>query len=832
MASSKTTNGTTQGEQQPRLSRSGSGLGASSSSRSEGGQGLRLPSILRTSENQRKQTQSVHTEASSSFCSSSAFAPSYKESLSLHGSSATENQTNNVARSAKQGRQRLPLLAAPFLTDMTGAVNSSLIQSQLAHLLVELSSASSAPNGLITNEQQSSTDEKEEAVESIKQTTAGDYAEASVNFVPDEQEEQQVLECMASSLREIAYRAMDNTMRRETPEQLQQYQQGTHASSLLNLLADRKTEADLSKAARLTVPQAQLLSSGGTPDTLPCAHISADSPPEEIEQLVNVISDYAKYSHSSTKDLLFRNGKATYEYAANFAKEASSAPNLGGKRAQLPQSQETTHSAFGRVGSGGQGMAHLVESQYSHFDVDEIEAPSDHDMQSLHPSQSSFNSFTAPRNTLVDPTINEVDESQRFSQSQRSGLPRFDSIIDPSDAHGDDLSANIEEDYNLHLMNSPGANNASERANVVSPSVYEAASMLRSQQQRTPHGLTPTGGLSASSSGERRKQYNGYSSSPDNAEHVSHRYQFEDASGSSLSQERSHKKKNTKKQASTSKKRPKQKIQTESADDSESSKRPAKKLKKEGKTKAKSSEDSEGKGEDDRKVSRYLGVSWIRATEKWRADSVVNGKLQYLGCYDTEKEAAQAVDRARVGGWDGRSKIRLNFPEEHPHVTTAYPAVKQARGTSKFVGVSWDLKLKKWKARIVLDGRHERIGLFDSEEEAARAVDKSKVENWDGSTMPRLNFPGEYDLPHGKGSQAALVKTAVEHGLNAPKVRGKKNQRSVEETATSPCVNSPQKSPTKGRPKRSRRQARQRRKTDSGSQEESGDDEFAHDTSE
>eukprot|EP01138_Halocafeteria_seosinensis_P010210 gb/GECG01010427.1/.p1 GENE.gb/GECG01010427.1/~~gb/GECG01010427.1/.p1 ORF type:complete len:408 (+),score=73.16 gb/GECG01010427.1/:1-1224(+) len=247
------------------------------------------------------------------------------------------------------------------------------------------------------------------------------------------------------------------------------------------------------------------------------------------------------------------------------------------------------------------------------------------------------------------------------------------------------------------------------------------------------------------------------------------------------------------------------------------------------------SDGNESKNEDEpRKVSRYLGVSWIRATEKWRADSVVNGKLQYLGCYDTERQAAQAVDKARVKGWDGKSKIRLNFPEEHPEVTTATPAVKQARGTSKFVGVSWDVKLKKWKARIVLDGRHERIGLFDSEEEAARAVDKSKVENWDGSTMPRLNFPEEYNLPHGKGSQAALVKTAVEHGLNIPKVRGKKNQQVVEEatrsTGAAEFPNDASSSRSTGT-KRSQRQSRKRKNASASATADDSDD-FLHDPSE
>lgn len=61
------------------------------------------------------------------------------------------------------------------------------------------------------------------------------------------------------------------------------------------------------------------------------------------------------------------------------------------------------------------------------------------------------------------------------------------------------------------------------------------------------------------------------------------------------------------------------------------------------------------------------------------------------------------------------------------------------RSTSRFIGVHWAISNRKWRAMIRFGGKSRHIGMFDSEEDAARARDQAALAAF--GDFARLNFP-------------------------------------------------------------------------------------------
>ena len=174
--------------------------------------------------------------------------------------------------------------------------------------------------------------------------------------------------------------------------------------------------------------------------------------------------------------------------------------------------------------------------------------------------------------------------------------------------------------------------------------------------------------------------------------------------------------------------------------------------------------------------SKYAGVHWDKKNRKWRAYISNGGKMQTLGYFDDEHEAARVVNTAarRLRGEDahggrsgGRTWWRLNFPTEAEvkrakdrgalltaDDKAAAVAVSERQGPSKFVGVSWNKTSRNWSARINHDGKRQHLGCFEDEREAARAVDTEahRLRGEDahggraggaGNKWLRLNFPSK-----------------------------------------------------------------------------------------
>lgn len=126
--------------------------------------------------------------------------------------------------------------------------------------------------------------------------------------------------------------------------------------------------------------------------------------------------------------------------------------------------------------------------------------------------------------------------------------------------------------------------------------------------------------------------------------------------------------------------------------------------------------------------SRYAGVSYDdkrTGDRPWFATIQVKKKHLALGRWASERDAAKAYDRAArhyVG-----SEARLNLPRARVSPADAVTlrrlalAERKKKTTSRYLGVTWHKRGKKWMARF----GDKYLGLFASEVEAAQAYDEA-----------------------------------------------------------------------------------------------------------
>ena len=153
------------------------------------------------------------------------------------------------------------------------------------------------------------------------------------------------------------------------------------------------------------------------------------------------------------------------------------------------------------------------------------------------------------------------------------------------------------------------------------------------------------------------------------------------------------------------------------------------------------------KGGGKARRSRNVGVTWDMGKQKWRAEIMVAGVNQHLGFFDCEADGARFA--RRVGK---QNLLNLwNFPDD----SGAKQGSKRRRrnnistipdrGKSRYFGVSWCKKAKKWTVQTTIDRKGKFIGLYADETAAARAFDAFVIPN---NIDKNLNFP---DAPGAAG---------------------------------------------------------------------------------
>jgi HNH endonuclease/AP2 domain len=73
------------------------------------------------------------------------------------------------------------------------------------------------------------------------------------------------------------------------------------------------------------------------------------------------------------------------------------------------------------------------------------------------------------------------------------------------------------------------------------------------------------------------------------------------------------------------------------------------------------------------------------------------------------------------------------------HKQNQYNRRSTLNRSSQFKGVSWSKRTQKWRADITLNGKHQYLGYFDIETDAAKVYDQTAKELF--GDFAHLNFP-------------------------------------------------------------------------------------------
>ena len=99
-----------------------------------------------------------------------------------------------------------------------------------------------------------------------------------------------------------------------------------------------------------------------------------------------------------------------------------------------------------------------------------------------------------------------------------------------------------------------------------------------------------------------------------------------------------------------------------------------------------------------------------------------------------------------------RTNLRVCTPAQNQYNQ------KQKTASSKFKGVRWHKKARKWQAQIQFKQKVSYIGLFISEIDAARAYDEKAIELF--GELANLNFSRK-ERENGKGKKTSLHTAGV-----------------------------------------------------------------------
>lgn len=159
---------------------------------------------------------------------------------------------------------------------------------------------------------------------------------------------------------------------------------------------------------------------------------------------------------------------------------------------------------------------------------------------------------------------------------------------------------------------------------------------------------------------------------------------------------------------------------------------------------------------DPEDYDRLAGFNWFasESTRTWYAQSSavidsVSGIRRHISMHREVLKVYgdKFVDHQNHNGLDNR---HFNLRAATRSQNTWNRRKTASKCSSRFKGVSWSKKNKKWHVQIKENGKQKTIGYFDDEEPAARAYD-AKAKSLYGK-FAFLNFPDNLNDPLGDWS--------------------------------------------------------------------------------
>ena len=116
------------------------------------------------------------------------------------------------------------------------------------------------------------------------------------------------------------------------------------------------------------------------------------------------------------------------------------------------------------------------------------------------------------------------------------------------------------------------------------------------------------------------------------------------------------------------------------------------------------------------KTSKFTGVCFNKRIKRWQAHIKINGRCKFLGSFEDEIDASERSESILDSYLSGEKS-----PEEIFAMSFKKPS------SSKYCGVSYNKKLKKWSAYIHINNNQKYLGVFESEIEAFKARQEAYI---------------------------------------------------------------------------------------------------------